>query len=82
MKWSKILLLIILIFYPLNIMGDERNSGITSYRDRKFRTRFYERSKEGFKTRYFDRQWRTKSYRNGDNFYDKQWRRKLRRWEK
>ena len=78
MQWSRILLLTVLFLYPLEVAGE---SELSSYRDRHFKTHYYERSKEGFKTRGFDREWRTKYYRKGNKFYDKSWRHKS-RWEK
>jgi len=90
-KWIRIIILIGLFAYPGIARTEESEyeepdySALTSYRDSKFRTRFYERSKEGFKTRGFDRKWRTKYYRKDNKFYDRNWRHKQnfksrRRW--
>jgi hypothetical protein len=61
MRSVKFILLIVLLFCP-GFIGAEQSdseSGVISWRGRTFSTNRYERSKPDFKTRYFDRKWRT-----------------------
>jgi hypothetical protein len=60
------------------LAADTKHNDLPVFRDPDFSTHYYYKKKDGFKTRIFDRKWRTKYYKKGRKTYDRQWRHKTR----